>query len=454
MTAQEALRILSQLLPPESLDEGRIFVFQRAWIGKNYRAIAQESSYTYDYICKAGASLWQMLSAVLGVEVTWENFRALLKNHAERSTPRLARTHELPGGPVPIGSPFYITRPLIEAKAFAELAKPGALLRLKAPQKMGKSTLMLRLIEHALSLNYRPLFLDLQLTDREMLSNPDRFLRWFCANISRQLEVTPQFDQYWHAELSSRINFFVYLQSYLLQQINTPIVLLINEVNRIFDYPVLAQEFLSLVRSLNEASRYTEVLQKLRLVLAYSTEIYVPLQLYQSPFNVGQLIEFPELSLAEIQMLAERYGLSWLNPGCHHASKLHALVGGHPYLVQLALYHLAHRVAYTSPEKGADILSQLLAAASTLDGIYSDHLQRHLSVLYTHPELMIALKQVLVEVGAELHPMQQYKLQSLGLIKLQSNRVQISCKLYQLFFSRYILRDLPLNLEIGWLEGL
>ncbi|MEG5014439.1 MULTISPECIES: AAA-like domain-containing protein [unclassified Microcoleus] len=53
---------------------------------------------------------------------------------------------EFPGGPIPLDSRFYIDRSGAEALACAEISKPGGLVRIKAPKKMGKSSLMLRIV--------------------------------------------------------------------------------------------------------------------------------------------------------------------------------------------------------------------------------------------------------------------------------------------------------------------
>ncbi|MEG4231582.1 AAA-like domain-containing protein [Microcoleus sp. Pol11C3] len=53
---------------------------------------------------------------------------------------------EFPGDPIPLDSPFYIDPSGAEALACAEISKPGGLVRIKAPRKMGKSSLMLRII--------------------------------------------------------------------------------------------------------------------------------------------------------------------------------------------------------------------------------------------------------------------------------------------------------------------
>jgi hypothetical protein len=77
-------------------------------------------------------------------------------------------------------------------------------------------------------------------------------------------------------------------------------------------------------------------------VVVHSTEVYVPLDINQSPFNVGTNIELPEFTSAQVQDLAGRYGLGW---STHQVEQLMALVGGHPYLVRKAMYHIRRQDA-------------------------------------------------------------------------------------------------------------
>ncbi len=95
----------------------------------------------------------------------------------------------------------------------------------------------------------------------------------------------------------------------------------------------------------------------------------------QSPFNVGLPIELPEFTADQVQDLAGRHGLSW---NTSQIGRLMGMVGGHPYLVRLALYHI-HR--------GDTTLEGLLREAATEAGLYGDHLRRHLWNLEQHPEL-------------------------------------------------------------------
>jgi hypothetical protein len=104
-----------------------------------------------------------------------------------------------------------------------------------------------------------------------------------------------------------------------------------------------------------------------------------------------------------------------------------AMVGGHPYLVRLALYHIARQDT---------TLTDLLQNCPTEAGLYGDHLRRHLWNLKQHPELAAAMEKV---VSAGYAPMRleattAFKLHSMGLVHLQGNDVTPRCDLYRQYF--------------------
>ncbi len=93
-----------------------------------------------------------------------------------------------------------------------------------------------------------------------------------------------------------------------------------------------------MVRLWHERAKGVEIWQKLRLVLVYSTEVLVPRKLTQSPFNIGLPINLPPFTKEQVLDLALRHGLDWTNG--KNVESLMAVVGGYPYLLRLALYHL------------------------------------------------------------------------------------------------------------------
>jgi hypothetical protein len=330
-----------------------------------------------------------------------------------------------PNGAVPIGSPFYLERVPFEAQIDREIRKPGALIRIKAPREMGKTSLLLRTLAAANSLDYQTVHLNIEQTDEAILSDLERFLRWICANVAIQLHLEPRLDEYWDEDLGSKISCTAYFRNYLLPEISTPLILALDEVNQIFEHPQVAKDFLPLLRSWYEEAKIYPLWQKLRLIVVHSTEIYVPLQLNQSPFNVGLPIKLNTFDRVEVQELARRYGLDWEHGS--QVEQLMDLVGGHPMLVNIALYHLSC---------GDLTLAQLLETAPTATGIYSYHLQTHRVVLAAHPELAVALDAVLSAAEPiAIEPILAYKLNSLGLIERSGDTVIPGCELYQRAFA-------------------
>jgi diguanylate cyclase (GGDEF)-like protein len=348
---------------------------------------------------------------------------------------------EFPGGPIPIDSPFYIERSPAEARACAEISKPGSLIRIKAPIKMGKSSLMLRIIHAALERGYRTVTVDFQQADEAVFATLDKFLRWLCVNVARQLKLEPNLAEFWDEDMGSKVSCSLYFENYLLAESDSPVVLVLNELNRVFKRAKIAQEFLPLLRFWYEQARASEAWQKLRIVVIHSTEIYIALSLNQSPFNVGLPIKLTELTAEQVQDLARRHGLNWSDS--YPIEQLMKMVGGHPYLVHLALYHLAlllqNPLSVDRDESGEELgrreLEELLIAAPTHSGIYSDYLRNQSIAIQQQPELASAFQQVVdAKNSVHLEPFIAYQLDSMGLVKLEGNNCSLSCELYRLYF--------------------
>lgn len=330
---------------------------------------------------------------------------------------------ELPRGQVELASAFYMQRPGIDDRCYEAIAKPGALIRIKAPRQMGKTSLMARILHCSSQLGYATVPLSFQLADSQIFTDLERFLRWFCVNVALQLELPDRLGEYWNSIFGTKVACKSYFERYLLANLQGPLALGLDEVDVVFRYPELAADFFGLLRAWHEEAKNREVWKKLRLVVVHSTEVYVPMDINQSPFNVGLPIELPEFQGGHVLELARRHGLAW---GQKEVEQLMAMVGGHPYLVRLALYHIARQEM---------TLAELLETAPTDAGLYSDHLRRHLWNLHQHLELAGALKKVVeVDIPVQLESMQAFKLHSMGLVQLQGNLVIPRCNLYRKYF--------------------
>ncbi|MBP0015968.1 MAG: AAA-like domain-containing protein [Cyanobacteria bacterium SBLK] len=333
---------------------------------------------------------------------------------------------EFPEGLVPLSSLFYIKRLPIETQCYEAIERPYALIRIKAPQQMGKTSLMVRILEKAKNAGYRAVYIDLMAVNQGILQNPDKFLPWFCSKVGKELELQPRLEEYWdEAILGSNDNCTAYFEEYLLKKVPT-LALGLDAVDRLFPHQEIAQDFFGLLRTWHEYGKSNEIWKNFRVVVAHSTEVDVTditPDIHKSPFNVGLSIELSELTESQVQDLADLHQLRWTN---NTVKRLMKMVGGHPYLIRLALYYI-YQKKFT--------LEEILEKAPTDEGIYQKHLQRHLFVFENERNLAIVFKSILENKHSQAIPKrQQYKLKSMGLIKTENKAIIPRCNLYYQYF--------------------
>ena len=404
---------------------------------KSYGQIATENNYSENYIRQLVApKLWQLLSINLGEKVNRTNCRAVLEQRLYNSSlltisqPTQMRQKinlEPPDGQVPLSSTLYIERGL-EQVCYQAILQPRAFIHIKAPRKMGKTSLMTRILAYGSSHGYHTVRLSLHRAETEVFSSLEKFLRWFCANVTHQLGIKSKLEEYWDEDMGDLMNCTIYFQGYVLQEINTPLILALDEVNKLFEYPQLTRDFLGLLRSWYEETRDISVWQKLRVLIVKSTDIYINLEINKSPFNIGLAIDLPAFTRLQLEDLAQRHRLQLT---AFQFEQLIALTGGFPYLVRLAFYHsLQHQIP----------MDTLLQNATTNTGIFSEYLHNQLHSILQNPDLVDGFQQVISStVPINLEQEVAFKLKSLGLIYLENQTATVSCGLYREYFSDYFI---------------
>jgi len=384
-------------------------------------------------ICRALGLEWQDIA-----DLTAESGKDALSSPVARTisenkkeTQEISSSHFLllfPSGQVALDSPFYIKRSPIEERCYEQIYKPGALIRIKAPRQMGKTSLLARIIDKSHSQGDCTVILDFQLAAQEIFVNSDKFLRWFCASVGLALNIPNKLSDYWDlAEIvGSSMACKAYFEEYLLPTIDKPLTLGLDEVDKVFEYPDIYRDFFGLLRALHEEGKRREIWKKLRLVIVHSTEVYVPLDINQSPFNVGLSVELPEFNNNQILDLAQRHQLDWNET---EVEKLMMLVGGHPFLVHLTLYHIANRNV---------TLTEILQNSTSSSSIYAEHLRRQSLILTQQPELANAMKDVVINNSVKLSTVTKFKLHSIGLVKLQGDSVLPRCNLYRQYLQIHL----------------
>jgi hypothetical protein len=207
------------------------------------------------------------------------------------------------------------------------------IIRIKAPENMGKNTLVKKIEDYASEKQYLTVRLDFWLPTEETFQDYSKFLQWCCDQVSEQLSIeTIESSQHWNqakGDDNAKINSFFNKQ--IMPKINTTIlVLFLSSLDRVFPLS-FAKKFLGLLRSWQN----TKTWKNLRLVLSHSTECYIDLYKDEedstiSPFNVGVRIELEEFNYKEIKDFAKK---NQIDLDDRQIKQILSEVGGHPYLI-------------------------------------------------------------------------------------------------------------------------
>jgi CHAT domain-containing protein len=328
-----------------------------------------------------------------------------------------------PKGILPLRSAFYVERPA-DRIALGLISYPdiGITLSIQASGQMGASSLLRRVIDAARRAGKQVAHINFQQTfNNEDFDNTEDFHRRFCGVLTDRLEQPDRVDQHWdrYKSLSIGDRCTKYVQ-YLLQSLEQHIVLAMDEVDMLIDTS-FRSSFFGMMRSWHNQRAMDERFERLDLVLVTSLE---PNQLIddpnQSPFNVSGEARLSDFSRDEIRKLCDMYGV---NPTLQQLEGLFTLIGGHPYLWQLSLHHVAGGV-YT--------FDQLLIAASEYNGPYGRHLSSWYDSLQNKPKLRDALKNILSK--REYDERAFLSLRRAGLVSRDGSRVRLRCKLYEDYF--------------------
>ncbi|WP_427157978.1 AAA-like domain-containing protein [Aliinostoc sp. HNIBRCY26] len=366
--------------------------------------------------------------------------------HDRSDTPQIYKIKQLqnnpqlrlltpPGGQMPLDSFLYIDRPILESLCYEGIQQPGALLNIRAPKQMGKTSLMTRILAYASSLGDRTVCVNLQLVNHEILQNLDRFLQWLCTRVSKQLGLPNGIVNFWDNSLGSKSNTTDYFEDVILSNLvrgeparnNRPLVIAFDELNHLFTYPDIASEFLQVLRTWTEQAKQgnanTNPWQKLRLVTVHSTQTLMPPSIDPSLLNTGLVIELPEFTFTQVQDLANRCEQEISEPQIQH---LMTLLGGHPYRLQLAFYYLQQqRIS----------LEELLENSDIASTIYVDHLEQQWWNLQRYPDLLPLFTEIVSQLSpVDCELVQGLQLCKMGLVHLHGFKASLACELFRPFF--------------------
>jgi Cdc6-like AAA superfamily ATPase len=333
------------------------------------------------------------------------------------------------GGAVPLGSSFYVTRPVDEQFA-AALARQDSIVLVKGPRGVGKTSLLARGLDRARQAGARVVLTDFATFNAVHLQSAEALLLALAQSVADQLDLDVSPMSGWEAHRGPNPNYRRYLRREVLSAIAAPVVWGLDEVDRLFGCE-FSGEIFSMFRSWHNerALDPTSPWARLTLAMAYATEAHLFItDLNKSPFNVGTHLALDDLTLEQTADLNRRYGSPL--KGAEEVSRYYRLVGGHPDLVRHGLHHLA---------TSGMALTAFAARADRDDGVFGDHLQRMLDLLLRDPELCEVVRAVLSGRPCAA-PRSFYRLRTAGLLSGDSEAdARPRCQLYAAYLERHLL---------------
>ena len=316
----------------------------------------------------------------------------------------------------------YISPDGIEGVCQAALTNNGALLRIKAPHQMGKTELAARLCQFAETQDYDCVVINFRAVEAGQLATLDRFWRWFCQTIADELEIDTPLDAHWNTELlGCNASCEKYLQRAVLKQTSQALVLILENVDRLFEELPIAEEVFRSVRAWHEKAKTSKPWRKLRQVLTYSTEPLAKLDFANtnhSPFNVGEQVELKSLSSVQVANLATLFGLTFNEASI---AQLMDDFGGHPALLKQAFERLAADPSLDLAAVYDEALRPISPHLRALDQQLNEHGLRE-----GMAQVVRAKEPIVIESSVA------YALYRLGLVNWgRDQRVTPRCRLYR-----------------------
>jgi DNA-binding SARP family transcriptional activator len=353
---------------------------------------------------------------------------------------RVGAPAHAPIGAMPLGSAFYVERPVDAALREAAAAPhPAAvtLVLLKGSRQTGKSSLLIRGLRAAKEAGCRTVLTDLEALDAAAMATPDSFLRALAVELAFQLEgeeSDPEGpDAAWKPTLGPSVNF----RTFLRRRIGAGegrLVWGIDSTDRLFSCDFRSEVF-GLFRSWhNQAALDPDgPWARLTLVMAYASEAHLFItDPNQSPFNVGTRLELTDFTSEETADLHRRYQTPLNVDG--DLPRFHALCEGHPFLIQSGL-HLA------AASGGEAFVERLARDVDSESSPFADHLRRLRALLARDPDLCEAVREVLRGRPCP-SPESFYRLRSLGFLRGETaGAAALRCPLYDAYLSRHLLTE-------------
>ena len=328
----------------------------------------------------------------------------------------------------------YVCHGDAERRVLSGLSEAGSPVVILGPARFGKTALLRHVLDaacqadRAVGKQSRAALVELSAFGPEAQGSYEDFLHELGARIVEQVEGDDAWvEEAWARPQTPARRLTSLLKNRVLNTVTERLIVAIESGDQLPRYHFW-ESVLGLLRSLAQETRAPW--DRLRIALAVSTEpTLLKEELHRSPFfNAAMLVRLDDLGAPQVKELQGIYRLRWSN---EERSLLTDLVGGHPYLLRLAMYEAALR--------GTKV-QRILEEAHEDGGIFKEFLGQMRHKL--GPDLLKALSELFKDPGAELHPDVEDRLRGAGVLRGSSGAYRLRYPLYESYFREVCARSM------------
>jgi len=307
-----------------------------------------------------------------------------------------------------------------EEAILGRLRQPGQPVALWAPELFGKTWFLKHALRQLVADDpeFHVVQVNLRIVESEALEEFAGFCHRFAELLAESLQLDPQIASPIKTRPGTPANNLSwFLTNRLLSAINGPLVLAIDQADELLPTG-FCDDFFGLLRAWADRAE-SEPWSRLRVAVAMSTTPALMTSTpARSPFaNRTAQVRLTDLGRNQVYDLARGHGLSWDDT---HIDELMDLVGGHPFLVRLAMVNAARHPSLP--------LSELLHESSPLFETFLDGLRWRLS---KDRGLLDAFRAMLGDPGRSADPVSHLRLRDAGVIRQVNNVYELRYRLYE-----------------------
>ncbi|AFY93203.1 AAA family ATPase [Chamaesiphon minutus] len=396
----------------------------------------------------------QELSHTLGILKATQS-ELLFENELLRSAAPPATFDYQVGGSLPMDASTYVVR--AADRHLYKALKRGEFCYVLNPRQMGKSSLMVRMINHLQHEGMWCASIDMTRIGSETIT-PEQWYKGIASELSRHFELRGKVNlkTWWQdrADLSPVQRLSEFIELVLLVEVGTPsnqLVIFIDEIDCVLGLKFPVNDFFALIRSCYNQRSLKPNYQRLTFAIfgvATPADLITNTQI--TPFNIGESIQLEGFKEHEAQPLLQGLAEKVTNPQTVLKAVL-AWTNGQPFLTQ-KLCKLIRNTATPIPPNGEAEWIEQLVQTQIVDNWESQDEPEHLRTIRDRltksqqaPQLLALYQQVWAHSAVAIAntPIERELLLSGIIIKRQSTLV-VQNRIYASIFNRdWIEEHLP-----------